>query len=1651
MNLKVIKSIKLIAVLFSGAFLLLGSATVDAGADKTINEGESVTLDGSKSTADDGAAITAYTWSENGTVYCQNSQICTIDNLSAGIHHITLTMTQSNGQIFSDDVTVQVNQKPNSEPIANVQSVTLDEDTSKAITLTGTDPDGDILTYTVTTQPAYGTLSGIAPNLTYTPITGYSGTDFFTFKVNDGKIDSNIAKVTITVNTSESNTTKQLNDPNVSFTTEADFNKSEYAKHHLDAKSVKKLNRTHFLVATAKDPDPAWFATKADKPAYVAKPGEEYTVNLSKLNKEGKIIGPVDNDKLRLVVRIQKSKNDYQYVTNVDIDNYARWDGKGILKIHVPDNLDKGRLLVGIRPNFTDVATNAIAERWSIVISAEVWQTKPNVKELDQTTVLFPVDTTTGFASESKFTKSEVGDKFQQQLTNNKNITLPIIVKGITLQKGDLVSYIYKNKPYAGKVLEVYTKADQQLALMTPEYTKVYNITDIDTNSTKNNGLSPEHVVYREGETINSDTNESDPTKFSRSYKKSRSKGSDIFDIECNLPNKGALSITFEPFFDLYPTNVGVNFSAYVGSHEVECSISPKPLPIVFTPAFGVGGPAAILMKIFGTDAKLSYYGGEKVTVSGLPGAGVSAGWSWKDGGNFSTSVNGVRPGSLNISSAPLAAKGSLEMSGELGAKFEMDAISPDGYLGDVFSLFGKKDALKNVGVEAKVGPKISYAVEALNAREVYDTGDSSKFIAQIGVNANIGFSTEVENFLAYLGINALQINTDVNILNIKSNLGFTYNQVNEQKPGQASVTGLRVNSRFLTDMLPDSMGVLALPDSSVFNDESNNISYDINECANNSDYKIISPAIACAGWMCGKVNKDVTLCKGKLAVTDVTATARVGNKASATATITNNTPAPISITLSSDPLTSLITDLEIPANGSKEITLEKVCSASKTYKGTIKVTSSSGLSAEASDILVCHDDDTRGDPHIVTADKLGYDFFASGDYILSRIKGVGGYEVQARFLPGYKTSWPQAVALQVGGDTVEIQGVKRDGHGNGTGVSINALAIWVNGEKGILGTDNRYSSYRDEDSIGHTIAHLPSGGIIAVTHTTSSNVLSFASKLVVIWPDGSPAQNYAVILSVAQNGDPFVHIQLARPDDFAGKEMGLMGNNDGNPKNDFMRRNGEVLGKDHNMSFTELYALFGADWLTRPYESLFRNPEAIQPHFPEDIVTLTPQQRALGEQACAKLTGFYKEACIYDVGLSGSAELVKEYYANTEDLNSLSDAIVTPNANEAVYALEAGEKRYQTDSGYYLHYLQEFNITKTSGEGKFMAIVKPPRGGTALFDDGTQHYTGEGDDTLSVEVDCTQLNSATDLAYLEEEGSMQLWLLDALSGKAQKLFAQAPLPCKDESRRPRYVLIPGKRDQLPDSNRTNQHYTQTLSVHHESVDNGAFILEVIPPNGAKVKLNGSEESLTVEQSGDHNATLELDCSMLGSDVNRTFGKVTLWEKDMLSGKKGVIYTSVRLSCRQTGVLQTGQIKSYAKYDDGYYQMGALRSYSRDDAKEIVTDNTTGLVWQDDEEAKTVTKNWEDAKAYCQALTLGGYSDWRLPTIRELKTIVDRGRYYPAINPSFQNVVSDHYWSSTTYASYTDGAWDVNFYYGYDDWYVKSNTNYVRCVRSADN
>jgi VCBS repeat-containing protein len=150
----------------------------------------------------DGDTLTAV-WAEDPThgdltLNANGSFTYTPDTGYSGTDSFNYKAYDGTTQSAPATVTINVSEV-NFPPVANPQSVTTNEDTAKAITLTGTDADGDPLTYSVVTPPSHGTLSGTAPNLTYTPVTNYNGSDSFTFKVNDETADSNTATVSITI------------------------------------------------------------------------------------------------------------------------------------------------------------------------------------------------------------------------------------------------------------------------------------------------------------------------------------------------------------------------------------------------------------------------------------------------------------------------------------------------------------------------------------------------------------------------------------------------------------------------------------------------------------------------------------------------------------------------------------------------------------------------------------------------------------------------------------------------------------------------------------------------------------------------------------------------------------------------------------------------------------------------------------------------------------------------------------------------------------------------------------------------------------------------------------------------------------------------------------------------------------------------------------------------------------------------------------------------------------------------------------------------------------------------------------------------------------------------------------------------------------
>jgi hypothetical protein len=157
--------------------------------------------------------------------------------------------------------------------------------------------------------------------------------------------------------------------------------------------------------------------------------------------------------------------------------------------------------------------------------------------------------------------------------------------------------------------------------------------------------------------------------------------------------------------------------------------------------------------------------------------------------------------------------------------------------------------------------------------------------------------------------------------------------------------------------------------------------------------------------------------------------------------------------------------------------------------------------------------------------------------------------------------------------------------------------------------------------------------------------------------------------------------------------------------------------------------------------------------------------------------------------------------------------------------------------------------------------------------------------------------------------------------------------------------------------------------------------------------------------------------------VNFDYGYVTNYTKNyagyvraVRGGQSGTLGYSV---IRPFDTMGSGLSNDVSTATGGY----------TDNGDGTVTDTSTGLTWQ---KASSSGKTWEKALAYCEGLSLGGYTDWRLPTVKELQSLADYSRYSPAINTTyFPDTAASWYWSSTTIVYNTRGAWDVDFGFGH--------------------
>jgi hypothetical protein len=118
--------------------------------------------------------------------------------------------------------------------------------------------------------------------------------------------------------------------------------------------------------------------------------------------------------------------------------------------------------------------------------------------------------------------------------------------------------------------------------------------------------------------------------------------------------------------------------------------------------------------------------------------------------------------------------------------------------------------------------------------------------------------------------------------------------------------------------------------------------------------------------------------------------------------------------------------------------------------------------------------------------------------------------------------------------------------------------------------------------------------------------------------------------------------------------------------------------------------------------------------------------------------------------------------------------------------------------------------------------------------------------------------------------------------------------------------------------------------------------------------------------------------------------------------------------------------------------------YTINSSQGLVTDVRTGLIWQQTPSAMQYA--WADANTYCRGLTIGGMTGFRIPSLKELMTLVDPTRVRPAIDPKvFPSTPLEWFWTASN--RYSVGTASVSFETGGTGYFAGTNLLRVRCVR----
>jgi hypothetical protein len=215
-----------------------------------------------------------------------------------------------------------------------------------------------------------------------------------------------------------------------------------------------------------------------------------------------------------------------------------------------------------------------------------------------------------------------------------------------------------------------------------------------------------------------------------------------------------------------------------------------------------------------------------------------------------------------------------------------------------------------------------------------------------------------------------------------------------------------------------------------------------------------------------------------------------------------------------------------------------------------------------------------------------------------------------------------------------------------------------------------------------------------------------------------------------------------------------------------------------------------------------------------------------------------------------------------------------------------------------------------------------------------------------------------------------------------------------------------------------------------------------------------SGDEITLDGSLSSDSDGNIVSYLWSSDINGTLGTNEVIQISTLSEGNHTITLTIT---DNDGAIATENIRVEIEKQPFRF-LNIPQSFTRDNINDVVIDEVSSLKWEDTEHVKNTTLNYIDAKSYCENLTLGEITDWRVPTVKELWYLHDRSKSNPALNSTFQN----YKYFNASYGIYA-GSTLTSTVYSQDNsqvWVIQNNSGasvrqtektsdssmYVRCV-----